>query len=77
MLDMGGGGGGNIRIPASGLVIISLHNRVLIMAFHEPWNSNEWNPVRLDEVSSSEGKVDSSIFVLPFLGSGGGGPCWA
>ena len=30
------------------------------MAFTEPWNSNEWNPVRLDEGSSSEGKVVDS-----------------
>ena len=30
------------------------------MAFTEPWNSNEWNPVRLDEGSSSEGKVVKS-----------------
>ena len=89
MLDMGGGGGGNMRIPAIEVVITQLTAGSGIRG--EPWIYNEWNPVRLDEGSSSEGKVDSSetvmIFlrfviltlILPFLGSGGGGwgPCWA
>ena len=89
MLDMGGGGGGNIRIPAIEVVITQLTAGSGIHCWS--WIYNEWNPVRLDEGSSSEGKVDSSqtsrIFlrfviltlILPFLGSGGGGwgPCWA
>ena len=37
--------------------------QLLIMAFHEPWNSNEWNSVRL-EVTQSYAKENISLNAL-------------